>query len=106
MAAMKQASVSEKAATGGMPTPKPPPPPINERAFDRFLKLTGYKREEVLSSSPKNYTFVTSNGGKYQMNKKGTQIRVLSGPEPVKPRKTEPEDFEENGGPPEEEEEG
>lgn len=45
-----------------------------------FLKITGYKQADVIGSNESRRTFVTSNGGKYVMNKKGTTVRVISGP--------------------------
>jgi hypothetical protein len=82
MAAPKQKSISEKAQSGGKPTPKPPPPPISEKVKARFLKLTGYKESDILSANHKSYIFVTNNGGKYQMNRAGKVIKVVMGPMP------------------------
>ena len=50
----------------------------------RFRQLTGYKAGDILSSNLKRKIWVTSNGGKYQMDPKGTKVRVLQGPLPPK----------------------
>lgn len=50
-----------------------------QNALDVFLRKSGYSRDEVWSYNPKNRTFVTYNGGKYQMSSRG-EIRVLLGP--------------------------
>jgi hypothetical protein len=52
------------------------------RGQSKFLSLTGVKEEDLLSYNPQNLTGVTAQGGKYQMNTKGTQIRHLAGPRP------------------------
>jgi hypothetical protein len=66
-------------------TPTAPAPSKDQekpRGLDKILKLTGLKKDEVLSYNPNTLTVVSSAGGKYQMNSKGTQIRHLSGPRP------------------------
>ena len=50
----------------------------------RFRQLTGYKSADILASNLKRKIWVTSNGGKYQMDPKGTKVRVLHGPPPPK----------------------
>jgi hypothetical protein len=54
----------------------------NARMLDRFLELTGYEEDDVIGSNFKSRTFVTSNGGKYEMNKAGKVIKVVAGPNP------------------------
>ena len=51
-------------------------------ALARFLKLTGYTKEEVISANGRTRTYATANGGKYLLAEKGTQIRRLQGPLP------------------------
>ena len=46
-----------------------------------FLGLSGYKKEDVIGHHDGRRTVVTSNGGKYEVSKKGKRVRVLSGPE-------------------------
>jgi hypothetical protein len=46
-----------------------------------FLKLSHYKKEDVIGHHDGRRTVVTSNGGKYEVSPKGKRIRVLSGPE-------------------------
>ena len=57
-----------------------------------FLAITGYKASDVIGSSADRRTFVTSNGGKYELSPKGKKVRVLSGPIPLGPKKDEEED--------------
>lgn len=45
-----------------------------------FLKLSGYDEADIIGSNESRRTFVTTNGGKYVVNKKGTVIRILQGP--------------------------
>jgi hypothetical protein len=45
-----------------------------------ILKLLGYKEADVVGYNSATRTVVTKNGGKYQANKKGTQVRHLAGP--------------------------
>jgi len=47
--------------------------------IERFCKLSGYQKSDILGSN-KNGTFVTSNGGKYVMDKAGKKLKVSSGP--------------------------
>jgi hypothetical protein len=44
------------------------------------LKVSGYKEAQVMGSSEARRTFSTDNGGKYLLSKKGTNVRVISGP--------------------------
>jgi len=44
-----------------------------------FLKASGYKESAVDGQNNKTRTFVTTNGGKYQLLKSG-KVRTLSGP--------------------------
>jgi len=44
-----------------------------------FLSRSGYKPTDILVFSNQSRTFVTSNGGKYQLTKNGG-IRTLKGP--------------------------
>jgi hypothetical protein len=52
----------------------------SEAQVTRFLKLTGYRNSD-LHGTNKTGTFVTTNGGKYQMDKAGKKIDILSGPD-------------------------
>jgi hypothetical protein len=45
-----------------------------------FLKRSGYEKSDVISASEAKRTYVTSNGGKYQLTKQG-EIRILKGPD-------------------------
>lgn len=68
-------------------TPSSAPAPEGTRAkklLTNFLKLSGYRAGDVTGSNEDRRTFVTSNGGKYQLSPKGTQLKVLSGPLPPK----------------------
>jgi hypothetical protein len=51
-----------------------------ENAVAVFCSKSGYKPEDVLTNNPRLRTFVTSNGGKYQLLKNGS-IRILKGPD-------------------------
>lgn len=55
-----------------------------EKIEARFLQLTGYKADDIMSSNLKRKVWATWNGGKYQMDPKGTKVRVLQGPLPPK----------------------
>lgn len=48
---------------------------------DRFLDLSGYKASDIIGSNDERRTVVTANGGKYEVSKKGTRLRKLSGPD-------------------------
>lgn len=48
----------------------------------RFVKLTGVKESDIDGYNHDSVTFTTKQGGKYQMNAKGTQVRHLAGPIP------------------------
>ena len=48
---------------------------------DKFLELSGYKAGDVIGHSDERRTVVTSNGGKYEVSKKGTKLRKLAGPD-------------------------
>lgn len=56
--------------------------PAPEGPLKQFLKLTGYEESDVIGSNTSTRTFVTGNGGKYELSPKGTRVRVLSGPNP------------------------
>lgn len=60
------------------------PEPADETASDaqlaRFLKLSGYKKSDVIGSNESRATFVTDNGGSYKLVEKGKRIEVLAGP--------------------------
>ena len=47
----------------------------------RFLKLSGYKKGDCDVVHEHARVFLTANGGKYQMNKSGTSLRTLKGPQ-------------------------
>lgn len=53
-----------------------------------FCKRTGYESDQILSHNEKTRTFVTTNGGKYQLTARG--VRHLSGP--TVPKALEDED--------------
>jgi len=46
---------------------------------ERFLKLSGYKKEDILGSN-RTGVFVTDNGGKYSMDKAGKTLTTKAGP--------------------------
>jgi hypothetical protein len=87
-----------EAATGN-PTPNPDKTRPGDRAaedqtvgkrakpsksFDlreRFLELSGYTKADIIGSNDERRTIVTANGGKYEVSKKGTRLRKLSGPD-------------------------
>jgi hypothetical protein len=50
----------------------------------RFRALTGVKAGDILAINEQTRVVVTAAGGKYQLNKKGDQVRQLSGPEAPK----------------------
>ena len=61
----------------------PPVVDVNNAPLRKnFLILTGYKVSDIIGFNEASRIFVTSNGGKYQLSKKGTQVKVLSGPNP------------------------
>ncbi len=45
-----------------------------------FLARSGYEEKDVLAWSAQTLTFVTSNGGKYQLSRSGA-IRKIMGPD-------------------------
>jgi hypothetical protein len=47
----------------------------------QFLKVSGYKEADVIGHSDERRTVVTSNGGKYEVSKKGTKLRKILGPD-------------------------
>lgn len=47
----------------------------------QFLRVSGYKSSDVIGHSDERRTVVTSNGGKYEVNKKGTRVLKLLGPD-------------------------
>lgn len=51
----------------------------SEPQVTRFLKLTGYKMND-LTGSNKNGRFTTDNGGKYLMDRAGKKVKTLLGP--------------------------
>lgn len=50
--------------------------------IQRIAKLARVKVSDVVAFNADSNTAVTAQGGKYQMNRKGTQLRVLAGPVP------------------------
>lgn len=84
MAAPAVKTASKKSRSGAAPTPKPPKPPIHEQVMSRFLALTGFALNDINGTNSRSYIFVTKSGGKYQMDRKGKQIKVLMGPPPPK----------------------
>jgi hypothetical protein len=74
----------------GIPkTADDPESPRGKKLLGNFLKLTGYTSKDVIAQNETARIYVTSNGGKYQLSAKGTQVKVLSGPLP--PKATEEE---------------
>jgi len=55
--------------------------PEQKRLWSEFLSKTGYSRESVISVSYYSKTFLTHNGGRYQMSD-GGKIKHLAGPSP------------------------
>jgi hypothetical protein len=53
--------------------------PATDKNTAVFLKKSGYKKGDVISVNAQKRTFVTSNGGKYQLTKQG-EVRILKGP--------------------------
>lgn len=49
-----------------------------------FLKLTGYRKEDIWGYNRTTRVVVTSNGGKYVVSLKGTTVRRILGPETPK----------------------
>lgn len=54
----------------------------DKAALAPLLKITGFKASDVLAFNSSSKVFVTRDGGKYQGNAKGTQVRHLAGPIP------------------------
>lgn len=54
-------------------------PEKSESLLDRFLKASGYKANDVDGQNDRTRTFVTTNGGKYQLLRSG-KVRRLQGP--------------------------
>lgn len=92
MAAPKVKTASTQSMEGGKGASKPPKPSIDARVKAAFLKKTGYRESDILSSDYQRYTFVTKNGGKYQLNRKGTEVKVLQGPLPPRKKSIEAPD--------------
>jgi len=67
----------------------------SEALKDRFVKLSGYKASDLIGSRGSTRTFVTSNGGKYQLNQKGNELTTLQGPPYPKEQPAEAEEEEE-----------
>ncbi len=68
---------------GAEPTPAPKLTDKEKTRRDRFAKLAKIDVDDILSFNANTGVGVTSNGGKYQMNRRGTQLRHLAGPVPV-----------------------
>lgn len=83
---------SATAAIGLLETPDSDE--ADAKQLDAFLKLSGYKKEDVIGSSKARQTFSTSNGGKYFITKSGRKIRIVSGPAYPKLREEAEEDEE------------
>lgn len=64
-----------------------------ESLRDRFLELSGYEDSDIIGANAERRTFVTSNGGKYEVSPKGKKLRRLAGP--PTPVELEPEEEEE-----------
>ena len=67
----------------------------SEALKERFAKLSGYKTSDLIGSRGATRTFVTSNGGKYQLNQKGNELTTLQGPPYPKEQPAEAEEEEE-----------
>ena len=52
----------------------------NSQVAKNFRKLTGYKAGDIMAVNERTHVIVTTNGGKYQLNRKGNQVRHLQGP--------------------------
>lgn len=52
----------------------------NSQVAKNFRKLTGYKASDILALNERTHVVATTNGGKYQLNRKGNQVRHLQGP--------------------------
>ena len=52
----------------------------NSQVAKNFRKLTGYKAGDIMGVNERTHVIVTTNGGKYQLNRKGNQVRHLQGP--------------------------
>jgi hypothetical protein len=68
---------------GAPPAPEPELSSADKKRKERFAKLAQVDVKDVTAFNPTNYVGVTSAGGKYQMNRKGTQLRHLAGPVPA-----------------------
>lgn len=66
----------------------------SDKQLAAFLRITGFRKSDVIGSSKTRRTFVTANGGKYELSPKGKKVRVLSGPTPPGPESTEEGDDE------------
>lgn len=56
--------------------------PDDKKLLSGFLKLSGYKRNDILAWSNERRTVVCKNGSKYQVSKNGKQLKILSGAVP------------------------
>ena len=79
---MADATDTQETATT---TDEDPTPPKSKDAakgdlVSTFLKLSGYKKDDVIGHHDGRRTVVTSNGGKYEVSPKGKRLRTLSGP--------------------------
>lgn len=54
---------------------------------DAFLKLSGYKLEDLSGGSEKTRTFTTFSGGKYALSESGKKVRAIMGPATPRDRK-------------------
>jgi len=61
---------------------------------ERFLKLSGYKADQITGGRADAMVFTTDNGGKYKLDKKGTVLTTLLGPDYPKAKASEGEDRE------------
>lgn len=52
----------------------------NSELTGKFLKLSGYQKSDIIGSNQARRSFVTANGGKYNLTKSGKAIRIQSGP--------------------------
>lgn len=57
---------------------------LKSKVVDNFCKITGVKRSDILGFNEQTRVIVTQQGGKYQLNAKGNQVRLLQGPEAPK----------------------
>ena len=71
---------------------EPAPASSTPKLISSFVKLSGYKRADVLAYSEERRTVVTKNGSKYLVSKSGKQLKVLLGALPPSAEEDESEE--------------